>query len=64
MYFVAPAPIPAYAGTPATVSLTGDYIRIGGTVPVTVSDAGVSTTTTYTAEVTGKIAYSLTNGST
>lgn len=64
MYFAAPAPVPAYAGTPATVSLTAEYVRIGGSVPVTVSDAGVSTTATYTAEATGKIAYSLPNGST
>jgi len=64
MYFAAPAPVPAYAGTPATVSLTAEYVRIGGSVPVTVSDAGVSTKATYTAEATGKIAYSLPNGST
>ncbi len=33
-------------------------------MPVTVSDAGVSTTVTYTAEASGKIAYTLPNGST
>ena len=64
VFFAALAPVRAYAGTPATVSLTGEYIRIGGTMPVTASDAGVSTTTTYTAEATGEIAYTLPNGST
>lgn len=64
MYFAAPAPVPAYAGTPATVSLTGEYVRIGGTVPVTVTDAGVSTTATHTAEAMGKFAYFLPVGST
>ena len=44
--------------------MTGETIRIGGTASVTVSDAGVSTTATYTAEATGKIAYSLPIGST
>jgi len=64
MYFVSPAPVPAYAGTPATVSLTGEYVRIGGTVQVTVTDAGVSTTATDTAKATGKFAYFLPVGST
>jgi len=64
MYFASPAPVPAYAGTPATVSLTGEYVRIGGTVQVTVTDTGVSTTATHTAKATGKFAYFLPVGST
>jgi len=62
--FVAPASTPAYAATPATVSITGEHVRIGGTVTVTVSDADVRTVATYTGETVGKLTYTLPIGST
>ena len=61
MLFVAPAS--AATATPATVSVAGEYVRIGGTVAVTVLDAGVQTTAAYTAETAGKLAYTLPAGS-
>ncbi|MDP6823494.1 MAG: hypothetical protein QF554_09405 [Dehalococcoidia bacterium] len=61
MLFVAPAS--AATATPATVSLAGEHVRIGGTVTVTVLDQGVQTVATYTAETAGKLGYTLPVGS-
>ena len=61
--FVASASAPARATTMATVSITADYVAMGGTVSVTVTDAGGSTAAIITAEASGKTAYLLPVGS-
>ncbi len=53
------APGPAHAATPATVALSGEDIRIGGTVTVTVTDPGASTAQVNAAETVGSTAYSI-----